>query len=78
MATIIFHGDAQARSDLLAALQNHCTCSTDVTGGRALGRCPGHASLIEDQRYVDHMEFGRYLSAQMQAEEQTEVHRNAE
>jgi hypothetical protein len=53
--------------DLLAALDHHCCCGYDRSGG-LVTPCPGHDAL-GSATFVVHMEFGRFLAQRLRAEE---------
>ncbi len=69
MTRVEFHGTVQAHTELLAALGRNCTCTIDPETGGTITRCPGHSALVTDQKWLDHMEFARWLHALFTAEE---------
>jgi len=60
-----WHGSKDAWKDLLAAAHNHCTCDPDDPRDE----CPVHQMLLQNQRALDGLPFGRHLRARLQREE---------
>ena len=68
MRRIIWRGDRQQALDLLGAVAQHCTCAVDARGLR-YSSCPSHRMLVEDQRALDGLLFGRWLADRLRREE---------
>ena len=68
MTTTTFHGTPREQRDLLRAVSRHCTCEVGPMG-TSVGCCPAHRMLVEDQRAVNGLLFGRRLAARLRREE---------
>lgn len=69
VAPTTWHGTDQERVTLLAAMSNNCVCQYDDTNAVCLRRCPSHAALVEDQRFLDGLLFERRIVARLTQEE---------
>lgn len=58
MRHIVWRGTWQETLDLLAAVQDHCSCTLDQRGVRRT-TCPAHRMLVEDQHVLDRLLFAR-------------------
>jgi hypothetical protein len=61
MRVSIWHGTAEEATDLLAAVEQHCTCRVDTSGVRRTS-CAAHRMLFESQRVLDGLLFARGLA----------------
>jgi hypothetical protein len=68
MSPVTFHGTNTERDELLAALTRNCECQASPDGV-ILKKCAGHTALVNDQKFVDHLEFYRWLRVQLNVEE---------
>ena len=62
-----WRGSLSQRSELLAALENNCTCTFDR--GVRTDVCASHLILIEDQRTLDGLLFAREIADRLRDEE---------
>jgi hypothetical protein len=62
-----WRGSLTQRAELLAALDNNCTCTIDR--GVRTDVCAAHLILIEDQRTLDGLLFAREIADQLRDEE---------
>ena len=63
-----FHGTPLEQRDLLRAVNRNCTCESGPMGTR-VSCCPAHRMLVEDQRALNGLLFGRRLAARLRREE---------
>jgi len=68
VAQVQFGGGKLEQLEFLAALAHNCECTADEHGTTVV-RCGLHEAMLHDQRFVNHMRFGRTLRLQLQAEE---------
>ena len=64
----IWHGDAAGALALQLAVEHNCTCHVDANGVTVPGNCGAHRAMLE-QRFVDGILFGRYLTERLLREE---------
>jgi hypothetical protein len=64
----IWHGDTAGALALQVAVEHNCTCEVDANGRTRPGKCSAHRAML-DQRFVDGILFGRYLTEQLLREE---------
>jgi hypothetical protein len=55
-----WHGTEDERLDLLYAIAHNCDCAVDSMGVQ-LEACASHHMLINDQRALDGLLFGRHM-----------------
>lgn len=67
MATI-WHGSPEEAEALNTVLSRNCDCDYE-TDGRRVRTCGGHDMLLNDQRALDGLMFGRRLQDRLEAEE---------
>jgi hypothetical protein len=63
-----WHGTAAEARALLEAIAHNCTCERDVRGA-VVKRCEPHRILLEDQRVLDWLAYGRHMADRFWHEE---------
>ncbi len=66
--TVVWHGSQAEALELLQALSRNCECVVTAEGVR-LATCGPHGMLVNDQRAVDGLLFGRRIAARLRQEE---------
>ena len=64
---IVWHGTQEEAADLANSLAHNCSCEFGADGQCQLV-CGAHR-LLQDQRVVDRLLFGRYVAERLCAEE---------
>jgi len=73
MATlVIFKGNEQETTDILAAFSRNCTCEYVEPEHRRSVQCAGHVMLATDQQGIDDLLFARWRAVEMTVEEFSE------
>ena len=67
-ATVAWRGTGDEAERLLAAVAHNCGCEFGPVGVQ-LSTCAPHQMLVEDQRALNGVLFGRYLAARLRREE---------
>jgi hypothetical protein len=60
----VWHGTREEAVELTNAIAGNCCCEFDLTTGARVSTCAAHA-MIEDQRLLDGLAFGRYLAKRL-------------
>jgi hypothetical protein len=63
-----WNGTQQESTDLVAAINRHCTCQFDLDGERTV-TCPPHRMMLDDQRALDGLVFMRQIAGRLKFEE---------
>lgn len=66
--TIAWHGTGPEIDSLLQAVAHNCGCEFGVAGIR-MSTCGAHQMLVDDQRALNGLLFGRYLAPRLFREE---------
>jgi hypothetical protein len=66
--TIAWHGTGLETESLLQAVAHNCGCEFGLTGIQ-MSTCGAHQMLVEDQRALNGLLFGRYLAPRLLREE---------
>ncbi len=66
--TISWHGTVRENLDLMRAVTRNCACDVGLMGVR-LTSCAAHQMLVQDQRALDGLLFGRRIAAKLRDEE---------
>jgi len=66
--TIAWHGTGLETESLLEAVAHNCGCELGDSGVRS-STCGAHQMLVEDQRALNCLLFGRYLAPRLSREE---------
>jgi hypothetical protein len=65
----VWHGNAQESVELLHAVGRNCACR--AVEGKTVSVCAAHQMLVDDQRAMDGLLFGRIIAAHLIEEEFT-------
>ena len=65
---VYWHGTRQEASELLYEISVHCSCEPPAGSPRP-ERCAPHRMLVEDQRAVNGLLFGRKIAGRLLLEE---------
>lgn len=65
---VTWNGTQSEGSDLLSAIERNCACEFSLAGTR-LSACAPHRMLVEDQRALDGLVFGRRIAQRLMTEE---------
>ena len=65
--TTAWHGSGLETQSLLEAVAHNCGCELGVSGASIT--CGAHQMLVDDQRALNGLLFGRYLAARLIREE---------
>lgn len=60
MTVVQWHGTVEESNALVSAIANNCECKFGLMGAR-MSTCVPHQAMIEDQRWLDGLLFGRRL-----------------
>ncbi len=65
---VIWRGSEAQAFELLQALNRHCACVTTARGALQ-SMCAPHRMLVDDERALNGLLFGRHIAARLRAEE---------
>jgi hypothetical protein len=65
---VLWHGTLVENRELMLAVSRNCTCEFGLMGMR-LTSCAPHRMLMEDQRALNGLVFGRRMAARLRDEE---------
>ncbi len=66
--TVAWHGTGQETESLIQAIAHNCGCDFGLMGAR-ISTCGAHRMLVDDQRALNGLLFGRYLAPRLFREE---------
>jgi hypothetical protein len=66
--TSTWHGTREESGELLDTIARHCACVLGVHGERT-STCSVHRMLLDDQRALDGLLFGRRIAGRLRCEE---------
>jgi hypothetical protein len=66
--TAVWHGSPEEALELVKCIAHHCACVFDSRGVQTT-TCAVHRMLMEDQRALNGLLFGRFIAARLSSEE---------
>lgn len=64
----VWHGTREEAIELTNAIAGNCCCEFDPTTGARVSTCAAH-TIVQDQRLLDGLVFGRYMSKRLLQQE---------
>ena len=66
---VVWNGSQSEARDLQVAVAHYCTCTFNEMVGYVIEECAAHYMLERDQRALDGLLFGRWISERLRYEE---------